>query len=85
MLRMESVTKTYNHKRGPAVTVLSNVTLEIRRGDFVSIVGPSGSSKSTLLLAMGGCSRHLREELNSTENRSMSLHRISGPRSEAKK
>jgi len=53
MLKMEAVTKTYNH-RGPAVTVLSDVTLEIHSGDFVSIVGPSGSGKSTLLLALGG-------------------------------
>lgn len=53
MMKMDAVTKTYNH-RGPAVTVLSDLTLEIPRGDFVSIVGPSGSGKSTLLLMLGG-------------------------------
>ncbi len=53
MLRMEAVTKIYNH-RGPAVTVLSDVSLEIHPGEFVSIVGPSGSGKCTLLLALGG-------------------------------
>jgi putative ABC transport system ATP-binding protein len=53
MLKMTGVTKTYNH-RGPAVTVLSDLTLAIPPGDFVSIVGPSGSGKSTLLLMLGG-------------------------------
>lgn len=53
MLKMEAVSKTYNH-RGPAVTVLSDVSVDIPEGDFVSIVGPSGSGKSTLLLMLGG-------------------------------
>jgi putative ABC transport system ATP-binding protein len=53
MLKVETVTKTYNH-RGPEVTVLSDISLEIARGDFVSVVGPSGSGKSTLLLMLGG-------------------------------
>ena len=32
---------------------LSGLSLEIRRGDYVSIVGPSGCGKSTLLSILG--------------------------------
>jgi len=32
---------------------LNNVTLEVRRGEFVSIMGPSGSGKTTLLQIIG--------------------------------
>ena len=38
---------------GPTV-VVSDVDLEVRRGDFVGIVGPSGSGKTTLLKAIIG-------------------------------
>ncbi len=53
MLKMRSVTKSYDH-RGKRVLALDDVTMEIRRGDFVSVVGPSGSGKSTFLLMLGG-------------------------------
>ena len=53
MLRMEKVTKSYAHRRG-GVVALDGVDLEIKGGDFVSLVGPSGSGKSTLLLMLGG-------------------------------
>ncbi len=53
MLKMQAVSKSYNHS-GPAVTVLTDASVEIPDGDFVSIVGPSGSGKSTLLLMLGG-------------------------------
>lgn len=36
------------------IEVLSNVNLEIQRGEFVGIVGPNGSGKSTLILTILG-------------------------------
>jgi len=53
MLKMENVTKTYKH-RGALVTALDEATVQIKPGDFISVVGPSGSGKSTLLLMLGG-------------------------------
>lgn len=35
------------------VTLVENVSLEIRQGEFVAITGPSGSGKSSLLYLLG--------------------------------
>ena len=52
MLKVDNVSKEYPTPRGD-LQIVSDVSLELSRGDAVSIMGPSGSGKSTLLYIMG--------------------------------
>ena len=45
--------KTYRSARGP-VTALTGVGLDVREGEFLSLLGPSGCGKSTLLRCIAG-------------------------------
>jgi putative ABC transport system ATP-binding protein len=55
MIRVENINKVFT-SRHTNVHALKNVSLEIKDGEFLSIIGPSGSGKSTLLLTLGGMS-----------------------------
>jgi lipoprotein-releasing system ATP-binding protein len=52
LLEVDKLTKRYDSPAGP-LTVLSEVSFSLQRGEAAAIVGPSGSGKSTLLSILG--------------------------------
>ncbi len=50
MVRLEGVNKTFKN----GTVALSGVDLDVRRGEFLSLLGPSGCGKSTILRLLSG-------------------------------
>jgi NitT/TauT family transport system ATP-binding protein len=53
VVRLAGVDKVFAREDGAVTRALDGITLDIRRGDFVSLIGPSGCGKSTLLRIIG--------------------------------
>jgi NitT/TauT family transport system ATP-binding protein len=54
VIEIENVSKHFVSRDRDRVAALSNVSISIRRNEFVCLVGPSGCGKSTLLRLVGG-------------------------------
>jgi putative ABC transport system ATP-binding protein len=52
MISVKNLTKSYKSGAGE-LTVLKNLDLQVKEGEFLSIIGKSGSGKSTLLYQIG--------------------------------
>ncbi|WP_375593874.1 ABC transporter ATP-binding protein [Algihabitans albus] len=56
MIRLSDLVLTYSNEAGP-VEVLRSLQLGVARGETVSVVGPSGSGKSSMMMIMAGLER----------------------------
>lgn len=53
MIEVKNMCKTFRKDNSIEVNAVNNVNLKIGRGEFVAIVGPSGSGKSSLMNILG--------------------------------
>src|SRR5919198_1250213 len=74
-IRICGLHKSFGHN-GSRMLVLEDIDLEVREGEFVSLVGPSGCGKSTLLHIVAGLEQSDAGEVT------VNGRRVSGPGAE---
>jgi NitT/TauT family transport system ATP-binding protein len=52
-IEVRDISKVYATRKGP-IEALSTVNIDVKEGEFVSVVGPSGCGKSTLMMIVSG-------------------------------
>lgn len=54
MILLGNISKIFTSLDGATITAFKEISLEVKQGEFVSIVGPSGCGKTTLLNIVAG-------------------------------
>ena len=62
LIEIKKLSKTYDSGE-ECVLALSDVDLNVEKGEFISVMGPSGSGKSTLLTILGGLNHPTRGDV----------------------
>jgi NitT/TauT family transport system ATP-binding protein len=63
ILEAKNITKSYSTGRGIQISVLEDINIQIKEGEFISILGVSGAGKSTLLRLLAGLSEPTKGEI----------------------
>ncbi len=53
LLELKNISKVYGSKKNKKYTALKNISFEVDKGDFMGIMGASGSGKTTMLNIIG--------------------------------
>ena len=53
MIQFKNVSRTYSNNGQKPVQALKNANLVIKKSEFVAIIGPSGSGKSSMMNILG--------------------------------
>jgi len=69
MIALKEVRKEYLQPNGERLRVLENITFEIAKGMFSSLLGPSGCGKSTILNLIAKLDRHTSGDISVNGNK----------------
>lgn len=64
MLSVTSLNTEYKTQKGPSVKAAQNVTFEVPKGKFFTLLGPSGCGKTTTLRSIAGLERPTSGEIS---------------------